>query len=96
VQWERAWYGLPWPWVGRAVQVQADAATVQLWAGAQRLVVHPRASRPGQRFAAPGRWDGLRAGDGGPRKEALAAQVPAVEVERRPLAVDAALAGGER
>jgi transposase len=96
VQWERSWYGVPWPWATRTVQVQADAATVQVWAGEQRLVVHPRAGRPGQRFTAPGQWDGLRSGDGRPRREALAAQVPTVEVERRPLAVYAALVGSER
>jgi len=96
VQWERSWYGIPWPWPAPTVQVQADGATVQPWTGEQRLAVHPRASRPRQRFTAPGQWDGLRAGDDRPRKEALAAQVPTVEVERRPLAVYAALAGGDR
>ena len=74
VQYERAWYGVSWAWAGREVQVEAGVATVQLWAGEQRLAVHPRASRAGQRFTAPGQWADLPTADGRPRREALAVQ----------------------
>jgi transposase len=97
VQWERAWYGVAWSWAGQLVQVQADAATVQIFAGtgagdgsAERLAVHPRASRVGQRLVAPGQWQGLATGTAGadhPRREALAVQVSTLEVEQRPLAI---------
>jgi transposase len=96
VAYERAWYGVPWRWAGATVQVQADAGTVQIWAGEQRLAVHPRAHRPGQRLIAPGQWAGLAGADGRPPKEPLAVQLPAVEVQQRPLAAYAALAGAER
>lgn len=93
VQYERAWYGVSWAWAGREVQVEADAATVQLWAGERRLAVHPRASRPGQRFSAPGQWADLPSGDGRPRTEALAVRVSTVAVQERSLAIyDALLA----
>jgi transposase len=91
VQYERAWYGVPWQWAGHAVQVLADATTVQLWAGEQRLAIHPRAMRPGQRFTVPGQWAGLPAGNGHPRREALAVQLPTVEVQQRSLAIYEAL-----
>jgi Mu transposase-like protein len=82
-----------WTLAGQMVQVQADATTVQLWAGEQRLAIHPRATRPGQRLTAPGQWAALPTGDGRPRREALAAQVPAIEVPQRSLAIYEALVG---
>ena len=93
VQYERAWYGVSWAWAGREVQVEAGVATVQLWAGEQRLAVHPRASRAGQRFTAPGQWADLPTADGRPRREALAVQVPGVEVQQRSPAIYEALVG---
>lgn len=93
VAYERAWYGVPWRWAGTTVQVQVEAATIALWAGEQRLAVHPRAVRPGQRLIAPGQWAGLPRGDGRPLREPLAVQVPDVEVEQRSLAAYAALVG---
>jgi hypothetical protein len=47
-------YGQSCEWAGRNVQVQPHADLIELWAGNQRLIVHPRATRPGQRFRAPG------------------------------------------
>jgi hypothetical protein len=92
VQWERGAYGVPWTWAGKMVQVQARETTVEVWAGEDRIAVHPRATRAGQRFVLPGQWAGLEAIDGRPRKEALGVQVPTVEVQRRSLAVYADLA----
>jgi hypothetical protein len=63
-------------------------AGVELWAGTERLAVHPRATRPGQ-------WASLPQGDGRRRPaEPLGRQRPAVEVEQRPLAVYDLLAIG--
>lgn len=92
VQWERGWYGLPWPWrPGQIVQVQPKGDVVELWSGDQLLAVHPRATWPGQRFTHPRQWEGLPRGDSRPRKEPVAVQVADVQVERRPLAVYDAL-----
>lgn len=93
VQWDRGYYGVPWTWAGKMVEVQTGADTVEIWSGDERIAVHPRAVKPGQRFTLPGQWAGLVAGDQRPSREALAAQVPSVEVKRRPLAVYEALAG---
>jgi hypothetical protein len=96
VCWERSWYGVAWPWAGRRVQVEADEQLVRIFAGDERLAVHARATRRGQRFPVPGPWAGLPRSDGRPRPGPLALRVPAVEVERRPLAVYDALVGAER
>lgn len=93
VQWQRAWYGVPWRWAGTSVQLEPKADVITIWAEGERIAVHPHASRPGQRLRVPGQWTGLRQGDGRPRREALAVQVADVTVERRPLAVYEALAG---
>ena len=94
VQWHGSWYGVSWALAGQKVQLQPGEDTVEIWAGERRLVVHPRATRPGQRFPAPGQWDGLPMGDGRPRRSPMARQVAAVEVQRRPLDVYEALVGG--
>jgi Mu transposase, C-terminal domain len=66
VQWERAWYGVRWPWAGKLVQVQGDDRAVQIWAGDERLAVHPRATHPGQRFTLPGQWQAWSMVSNGP------------------------------
>lgn len=85
VQWNGSWYGVSWTLAGQTVQIQADDGTVQIWMGDRRLVVHPRATRPGQRLTAPGQWDGLPMGDTRPKKAPTARQVASVEVQQRPL-----------
>jgi transposase len=92
VAWDGGAYGVPWQWAGKVVQVQASGATVELWSADQRLAVHPRAVRRGQRFTVPGQWAGLIGADPRPRREALAQQLPTTAVEQRPLAVYQALA----
>ena len=63
----------------------------------QRLAVHPRAGRPGQRFTLPDQWSGLELGDSRPKQEPLATQVEEIEVEQRPLEhYQALVAGGGR
>ncbi len=86
VRFEGAYYGVPWPWAGKHVQVRARSEIVEVWSGQERLAVHPRATRSGERFVVPGQWEGLGPGEGRPGKEALAWQVPSIEVERRALA----------
>jgi transposase len=94
VQWEGTWYGLPWPWrPGQDVSVHATDALVELWVGTARQAVYPRATRPGQRQTHPQQWTGLAPRDGRPRPEARGVQLLDVEIERRPLAVYAALVG---
>ena len=97
VSWEGSRYGVHWKRAGRTVQVGQRLGTVEVWAGDDRIAVHPRAQRPGQRFILPGQWSGLPRGDGRPRREAMAVQVPVGEVERRSLDVyELAAAGGAR
>ena len=95
ISWEGSRYGVPWQWAGATVQVGQRQGTVEIWSGDQHLAVHPRAQRAGQRFILPGEWDGLPRGDGRPRREAVAVQVPVGEVERRSLEVyELAASGG--
>lgn len=99
VRWQRAAYGVPWPWVGQRVEVQASDELVEIWAGERRLAVHPRATHPGQHLVAPGQWEGLPGWDrqytgAAPRHEALAVQVANVEVEKRPLGFYERASGG--
>jgi transposase len=86
VAWERAWYGVPWIWAGRTVHIAATESTVEIWNGAERLAVHPRATRPAQRLPLPGQWVGLPQSDGRRRLEPLGRQQAMVDVEVRPLA----------
>lgn len=85
VQWEQSWYGWSCEWAGRKVQVQPHPDLIELWAADRRLIVHPRATSPGQRFRAPGQWAGLSIDDRPPVREPLAIQIPYVQVERRSL-----------
>ena len=98
VQFEKGWYGVPWQWAGQIVEVQVGERGVEVWAGDERLAVHPKAMRPGQRFTLPGQWSGLPRGEARRRKEVLGVQLPTIEVERRPLEVydRLALAGVSR
>ena len=83
--------------MGRTVQVGQRQGTVEVWAGDERIAVHPRAQRLGQRFILPGQWSGLPMGDGSPRREALAVRIPWAEVEQRSLDVyELAAVGGAR
>ena len=97
VHWDGAWYGVPWIWAGRSVQVGLGSGMVEIWSDSDRLAVHPRAHRRGQRLTLPGQWAGLVNGDESPRREAVAVQVSAGQVERRSLEVyELAAAGGAR
>ena len=97
VSWEGSRYGVHWRWAGSVVQVGQRQGTVEVWAGDERIAVHPRAQRLGQRFILPGQWSGLPMGDGSPGREALAVQIPVGEVEQRSLDVyQLAAVGGAR
>ena len=69
VSWEGSRYGVHWKWVGAVVQVGQRLGTVEIWAGGQRIAVHPRAQRAGQRFILPGQWSGLPKANGRPHRE---------------------------
>jgi hypothetical protein len=60
------------------VHLAATESTVEIWNVAERLAVHPRAARPGQRR-------GLPHADDGRRREPLARQHGAFEIEVRSL-----------
>ena len=97
VSWEGSRYGVHWKWAGATVQVGQRQGTVEIWAGDERIAVHPRAQQQGQRFILPGQWAGLPRGDGRPRQEAVPVQAPVGEVERRSLDVyELAAVGGAR
>ena len=65
ISWEGSRYGVHWKWAGRIVQVGQRQGTVEIWAGDERIAVHPRAQRAGQRFILPGQWAGLPRGMAG-------------------------------
>jgi hypothetical protein len=96
VAWERGWYGVPWTWAGQRVHVAATESTVEIWAGSERLAVHPRATRPRQRLVLPGQWAGLPGADARRAGEPLGRQCAVVDVEARPLAVYDELVGAWR
>ena len=97
VSWEESRYGVHWKWVGSVVQVGQRQGTVEVWAGDERIAVHPRAQRLGQRFILPGQWSGLPVGDNRPRRETMAVQISVGEVERRSQDVyELAAVGGAR
>jgi transposase len=93
VIWQGSAYGVPWMYAGQKVQLEATDERVEIWAGSQRIAVHPRAHAPGQRFVWPGQWEGLPATTPPRRHKPVIWQVPEVAVEVRPLAVYEALAG---
>ena len=96
VSWEGSHYGVHRKWAEATVQVGQRAGTVEIWAGDQRIAVHPRAQSAGQRFTLPGQWEGLPRGDDRTPRQAVAVQVPQGEVERRSLDVYELVAGGVR
>ena len=61
VHWDGAWYGVAWSWAGRTVQVGLGSGTVEIWLDSDRLAVHPRAHRRGQRLTLPGQWYRIKA-----------------------------------
>ncbi len=96
VRFGRASYGVPWQWAGREVQVRQREELIEIWAEEERLAVHPRATRNGERFALPGQWVGLSQVEGRPVREPLALQLPTIEVQRRSLdSYEALLAVGQ-
>ena len=94
VNWDGSWYGVPWSLSGNVVQVGVSAGMVEIWSGDERLAVHPRSHRRGQRLTLHGQWDGLVNGATKPKREALAVQVSAQQVERRSLDIYELVAGG--
>ena len=97
VSWEGSRYAVHWEWVGRIVQVGQRLGTVEIWAGDELIAVHPQGQRAGQHFILPGQWAGLPRGDGRPRREAVAVQIPVGEAELRSLDVyELAAVGGAR
>jgi len=94
VQWAGSFYGVPWTAVGQEVYVAPTAAGLELWSAVERLAVHPRSLRRGERFTIPGQWAGLRQPDARPAAEAVARQVVTIDVEQRALALYDALAVG--
>jgi len=94
MRWNRALYGLPWPWkAGQKVQIESSGDLVSLWSVDELLAVHPKATKAGQRFIHPQQWAGLPPAPEGRRQEPAAVQVPTVEVEQRSLAVYDLMAG---
>ena len=72
VSWEGSRYGVHWRWAGRVVRVGQLLGTLEIWAGDERIAVHPRAQESGQRFILPGQWRGLPQGGNRPRREVMA------------------------
>ena len=60
VSWEDSRCGVHWQ-VGGSHRSRWDSARARwsIWAGDERIAVHPRAQQAGQRFILPGQWAGL-------------------------------------
>lgn len=85
VRYGSAWYGVPWRWAGCTVQIETEGDMVSIFSGGERLALHPRAQRSGQRQTVPGQWEGLPRGGEKRRRSPVAFQVERVEVEQRSL-----------
>ena len=53
VSWEGSRYGVHRKWAGRTVQVGQRQGTVEIWAGDERIAVHPRAQHLGSVLSCP-------------------------------------------
>ena len=85
----------PWRWAGQSVEVRVSPVGVEIWAGEERLAIHPKATWAGQRFTLPGQWAGLERGDTRRAKVVLGLELPSLEVQRRSLEVYDRLVAGE-
>ena len=94
VIWQGSAYGVPWSYAGQEVQIHATEDRVEIWAGMDRIAVHPRAHAPGQRFVLPGQWVGIETVPARRRHEPVIVGIADVNVEVRPLAVYEHLVGG--
>ena len=94
VRFDGSGYGVPWRWANEMVQVVPADDTLEIWCGDQRLAIHPRAASKGQRLTLPGQWEGLPTSDNRPPPAAVAVQIAADQVERRPLDIYQQLAAG--
>ena len=97
VSWEGSRYGVHWKWVDAPRCRWASVrGTVEIWAGGERIAVHPRAQGSGTELH-PARASGPDCPRemAVPGEEAVAVQVPVGEVERRSLDVyELAAVGG--
>ncbi len=92
VKWGRAYYGVPWQYAGKVVEIQCSGSMVEIWHGDTRIAVHPKALRQAQFLTAPGQWNGLKQSSSRARRELVAIQLPSLEVECRSLDVYSRLA----
>ena len=100
VNWEDSRYRVHWQWVGRTVQVGQRLGTVEIWSGDERIAVHPRTQRAGQRFILPGSPASGKAcpgGTAGPAGSRWRCRSPPVRWSAAPLDVyELAALGGAR
>ena len=96
VRWDYGYYGLPAGYWKSKVNLSCRDGIVEIWQAGQRLAVHPRATRRGDRRIHPIQWNGIAMGDPQPRKDAVAVMLPGIEVEHRPLAAYDVLIAGSR
>jgi len=67
------------------VLIGAEGDMVSIVSGQERLALHPRAQRRGQRLTVPGQWRGLPLGNEKRHRSPLAFQAEQIEVEQRSL-----------
>jgi transposase len=88
-------YGAPWQYAGQTVEVRELTDRLEFLSNGHLIAVHPRALTPKSTLVLPGQWDGLRSSPAKPRPEPLGMLIASPEVQVRPLAVYANVAGGE-
>ncbi len=94
VQWAGSHYGVPATLAGQEVFVAPSEDRIEIWSTRERVAVHPRSWKRGARHILPGQWTDLRQPDDRPATEAIARQLPTIDVQARSLALyDAVTAG---
>lgn len=83
-------YGVPWPYSGRVVTVRQLRDQIEIWSEGTRIAVHEKSQRGLVRLK--GQYAGLSAAQGATGPLPVARQIPADDVDQRPLSVYAALA----
>lgn len=88
IQFDKAFYSVPWQFIGKTVRVMANPTTVRIFHDHKEIAVHPRASRPWERIRnrlhePPNATEYIAATRAGTIQRAAAIGAPVAEVCRQ-------------
>lgn len=86
-------YGVHWRYSGQYVLVRQVGQQIEIWHEGERIALHDKASQWGGLVRLAGQYEGLKAAEGVLKPKAVAHEIPAPEVEQRPLAMYEELVG---